>query len=175
MELVSLNTRFYWERMLVIGCQYVNKQFQDFRNYKKRDFRADFFSEESKNISKIPSCRFMQCLRSFKKLTVRKCSDTRLFRHLSNPAFCIISQTNNLWSSSLFSKYSKFYVDSGNAQENAKKNFRLRYNCIWIVCDNNWLLLKENTCIGCQYVNKNSQCFKYYWSRDFWADFLSKC
>ena len=25
-ELVALNTRFYWERILVIGCQYVNKQ-----------------------------------------------------------------------------------------------------------------------------------------------------
>ena len=32
-ELVALNTRFYWERMLVIGCQYVNKQSQDFIYY----------------------------------------------------------------------------------------------------------------------------------------------
>ena len=24
-ELVPLDTRFYWERILVIGCQYVNK------------------------------------------------------------------------------------------------------------------------------------------------------
>ena len=32
-ELVALNTRFYWERILVIGCQYVNKQFQDFSSY----------------------------------------------------------------------------------------------------------------------------------------------
>ena len=30
-ELVSLNTRFYWERILVIGCQYVNRQSLDFR------------------------------------------------------------------------------------------------------------------------------------------------
>ena len=30
-ELVSLNTRTYWERRLVSGCQYVNKQSQDFR------------------------------------------------------------------------------------------------------------------------------------------------
>ena len=29
-EFVALNTRFYWERILVIGCQYVNKQSQDF-------------------------------------------------------------------------------------------------------------------------------------------------
>ena len=30
-ELVALNTRFYWERIVSIGCQYVNKQSQDFR------------------------------------------------------------------------------------------------------------------------------------------------
>ena len=30
-ELVALNTLFYSERILVIGCQYVNKHSQDFR------------------------------------------------------------------------------------------------------------------------------------------------
>ena len=29
-ELFSLNTRFYWDRILVIGCQYVDKQSQGF-------------------------------------------------------------------------------------------------------------------------------------------------
>ena len=32
-ELVELDTRFYCKRILVIGCQYVNKQSQDFRYY----------------------------------------------------------------------------------------------------------------------------------------------
>ena len=32
-ELVALDTRFYWERILVIGCQYVNKESQDYRYY----------------------------------------------------------------------------------------------------------------------------------------------
>ena len=32
-ELVALNTRFYWERILVIGYQYVQKQPEDFRYY----------------------------------------------------------------------------------------------------------------------------------------------
>ena len=32
-QLVALDTRFYLERILVIGCQYVNKQSQDFRYY----------------------------------------------------------------------------------------------------------------------------------------------
>ena len=30
-ELIALNTRFYSERILFIGCQYVKKQSQDFR------------------------------------------------------------------------------------------------------------------------------------------------
>ena len=30
-ELVALNTRFYWENILVIGCQYADKESQDFR------------------------------------------------------------------------------------------------------------------------------------------------
>ena len=32
-QLVALETRFYWERILVIGCQYVKKQSQDFKYY----------------------------------------------------------------------------------------------------------------------------------------------
>ena len=32
-ELFTFDTSFYWERILVIGCQYVNKQLHDFRYY----------------------------------------------------------------------------------------------------------------------------------------------
>ena len=32
-ELVSLDSSFYWERILVIVCQYVNKQSPDFTYY----------------------------------------------------------------------------------------------------------------------------------------------
>ena len=32
-ELVEIDTSFYCERILVIGCQYVNKKSQDFRYY----------------------------------------------------------------------------------------------------------------------------------------------
>ena len=32
-EFVALDTRFYWERIPVIGCQYINKKSQDFRYY----------------------------------------------------------------------------------------------------------------------------------------------
>ena len=41
-ELVAVDTRFYWERILVIGCEYVNKQSQDFRYYQNRILRAGF-------------------------------------------------------------------------------------------------------------------------------------
>ena len=32
-ELVALNSRFYWENILVIGCQYADKESQDFRYF----------------------------------------------------------------------------------------------------------------------------------------------
>ena len=32
-QLFALDTRFYWERILVIGCQYVNKQSQYLKYY----------------------------------------------------------------------------------------------------------------------------------------------
>ena len=32
-ELVALDTRFFWERILVIGCQYVKKMCLDLRYY----------------------------------------------------------------------------------------------------------------------------------------------
>ena len=44
-ELVALNTRFNSERILVIGCQYHNKQSQDFRYYQEKLFGAYFLSE----------------------------------------------------------------------------------------------------------------------------------
>ena len=34
-ELVALNTRFYWENILVIGSHYANKESQDFRYFLK--------------------------------------------------------------------------------------------------------------------------------------------
>ena len=32
-ELVPLDTRFYWDRILVIRCQYVKKQSEDVKYY----------------------------------------------------------------------------------------------------------------------------------------------
>ena len=44
-QLVPLDTRFYLERILVIGYQYDHKYSQDFRYYYDRVVRADFLSE----------------------------------------------------------------------------------------------------------------------------------
>ena len=85
--LVALNIGFKWQRILVIGCQYVKKQSQDFRYYEKRFFGADFLSEWSKNMTKIFPWRSKKFFVHFNMLTVHKCSDTELFLHLSNPAF----------------------------------------------------------------------------------------
>ena len=87
-ELVVLNTRFYWERVHFIGCHYVNKESQDFRYFSNGIFWTDFLSEWSKNLTKILPRIFEQCSEPFNMLSVHKCYDTGLFRHLSNPAFC---------------------------------------------------------------------------------------
>ena len=44
-ELVALNSRFYRERILVVGCQYINKQSRDFRYYYNQISGADFQSK----------------------------------------------------------------------------------------------------------------------------------
>ena len=87
-ELVALDTLFYWETIHFTGCQYVNKQSQDFRYYQNRIFRADYLSEWPEKLTKIRLCRFKQCFVPFNMLAFLKCSDTGLCRHLSNPAFC---------------------------------------------------------------------------------------
>ena len=92
-ELVVLNTRFYWERILLIGCQYVNKQSLDFIYCLDRIFEAVFLSDWSKNMTKILSCSFKNWFGPFNMLIFSKCSDTWLSRHFSNRAFAAYSLT----------------------------------------------------------------------------------
>ena len=87
-ELVALDTRFYWERILVIRCQHVKERCQDFRYYQNKVFRADSLLEWTKNMTKILPWRFKQSFGWFGMLTVHKCSDIDGFRHSSNLAFC---------------------------------------------------------------------------------------
>ena len=44
-ESVALDSRFYWDRILSIGCQYANKQSQDFRYYQNILSWSDFLQE----------------------------------------------------------------------------------------------------------------------------------
>ena len=69
-------------------------------------------------------------------------------RKLEKPRFLqsIISETNNLWGSSSFLNYSKFYGYVGNAEKNWANISWFWGNCIWYGCVRRSLLLRENTC-----------------------------
>ena len=43
-----------------------------------------------KNCFHSAKCKFQKCLGSFTMLNVEECSETGLFRHLSNQVFCIL-------------------------------------------------------------------------------------
>ena len=146
--MVSLNTRFYLERILVIRYQYVNKESQDFRYYWNRIFPADILSECLKNMTKIVPWRFKESFGRFNILTVHKCSDTEFFRHLSNSCFWNLKFMKQITSEThlFFSKYSKSYVDLGNAEKISIFFFWFWDNCIWIGCVRHSLLLRQNTC-----------------------------
>ena len=145
--MVNVKTRFYWEKIRVIGCQYVKKQTQDFRYYLNRIFLADLISEWSKYMTKILLFRFKQSFWPFNKLTAHKCSDKRLFRHLKNPAFCSLSfekQINSeshvfFQSISLLCRFEKLW-------KKLRKYFGFWDNSIWIGCVKHSLLLRQNTC-----------------------------
>ena len=147
-QLVVVNTRFYWERILVFVCQYVNRQSQDFRYYWNRVFRADFPSECSNNMTKILPCTFMHCFGTFNMFTVHMCADIGLFGHLSNPVFCSLQfeKKKNLWVSSIFSKCYIFYVDSENPEKNWENICWFWDSSIWIGSVKQSLLLREHTC-----------------------------
>ena len=48
-ELVALKTRFYWEKILVIECQYVNKQSQISDTTKTKFFELVLFQSHEKS------------------------------------------------------------------------------------------------------------------------------
>ena len=87
LELVALNSHFYRKGILVIASQCVNKQSQDFRHYYDRHFWTLVLPEWQKICTKLLSCIFQQCLGPFNMLTVQRCTQTWLFRHLHNHVF----------------------------------------------------------------------------------------
>ena len=65
--------------------------------------------------------------------------------HLRNPTFSSLSfQKEITYEAHLFfPKYSKFYVDAGNAAKNSENIFWFSDNCILIGCVKHSLLLRE--------------------------------
>ena len=57
----------------------------------------------------------------------------------------IISERNYLWAWSLCLEYSKFYLDSVNAEKTSENIFSFGDNCIWIGSVKHSPLLRENT------------------------------
>ena len=83
----------------------------------------------------------MQFFGPFHMLTVHKCSATGFFGIKVTWIFQFITlEINNFAVSSFFSKYSKFYVDSGYPEKIVALNTRFYWEGILV--------------IGCQYVNK---------------------
>ena len=146
-EFVAINSLFYWEKILLISCQYVNKQSQNSRYNYERLFGAQCLSKSSKNMKKLLTSWFKQCFGPINMFTVRKCSHTGLFRHLSNPLFGVhnsrkISPMRLLFSS----KYSKSYENFGNGEKNSENIFQFGDNSISIGCFKHSLLLRQNIC-----------------------------
>ena len=73
----------------------------------------------------------------------------------------MISETNNLWGLSFFSRYSKFYEDSGNAEKKIEKVFfDSEIIAFELVALNSYFYWERILVIGCQYVNKKSEDFR---------------
>ena len=79
------------------------------------------------------SCRFQQCLGTFTILLVEACSETGIFRHLSDYLFRIRSFENTKAVTVIFfSKSSKFNIDLKNAGKIWEKLFSFSDNWIWL-------------------------------------------
>ena len=106
---------------------------------------------------KVLSYRYHKSLGPFNMLTVRECSETGLFRHLSyrvfrSPYFLkYISYEGHLF----FSKCSKKYINFRNGKKNSEKLIRSLDNCIWIGCCKFSLLRREYLSLA---VNVLTEC-----------------
>ena len=148
---------------------------EDFRYTKNRGFRADFLSELSKGMTNILPCRFRHSFGPFNMLTVHKCSDTRLFTDLSNPAFWslylekVIPSKGNLF----FQSIQNFMQIPEMQQESEKIFFDFEIIAFELFAIDTCFCWERILVIGCQYVKKQSQDFRYYQNRIFGEDFLS--
>ena len=126
-------------------------------------------------MTKILPCRFMQCFVHYNVLTVHKCSNTWVFRHLSNPAFCSLYFQKKITSEAhLFWRYSKLYVEIGNVVKSSENIFWFGNNCIGIGCAKHSLLLRENTCHPVSICLQACSRFEILLKRHFWSWFFSR-
>ena len=84
----------------------------------------------------------------------------------------IISVRNHLWGSTFFWKYSKFYVDSGNAEKNWQKIFGFQITTFELVPLNIRFYWENILVIRCQSGKKDSQDFRHFQKSVYRADFL---
>ena len=123
------------KRILVIGSQWINKQFKPFAYHEEKLFQLELRSQGSRNMVKVQCCTFQQCFGPFTMLLVKSSPETGLFRHLSNHVFWspyIQKYISN--EGHFFRKISRFDLNLENARKNSKNIFRFWDNCIWKCC-----------------------------------------
>ena len=83
-------------------------------------------------MTKVLSCRFHTYLRPFNMLTVEECSETALFRHLSNHVFRILYVWKYISYEGhpFLQKCLKIDTDFSNSGKNSEKNICGLDNCI---------------------------------------------
>ena len=119
--------------MLFIGRECVKKHPQDLACLKQRLFSTQLTSQWSMNMIKIMLCRFQQCFGTFTMFLVEGSSERRVLDiYLTTFSESVISEIQNQWRLSFFSKYLKFIVNFKNAAKKWAKLFYIWDNWIWI-------------------------------------------
>ena len=124
-------------------------------------------SEGSVNIIKALGFKFKQCFVPFPMLLVEGSSETRLFRHLSNPFFRVRKFKNTSAQRIIF--FLKMSKNEYRFRKCTKKNrivFRFSDNCIWTCCNGLPLLRRENLSSAVNGLISSSK-ISYITQRDF--------
>ena len=119
--------------MLFIGRECAKKHPQDLACLKQRLFSTQLTSQWSMNMIKIMLCRFQQCFGTFTMFLVEGSSERRVLDiYLTIFSESVISEIQNQWRLSFFSKYLKFIVNFKNAAKKWANFFYIWDNWIWI-------------------------------------------
>ena len=115
-------------------------------------------------MKKILPCRFKECLGLFKMLNVHKCYDTGLFWHYSNSDICSLKFQNQITSEAyiFFQSIPSFMQILEMQKKSEEMFFYLEIFAIELFALNTRFSWETILFIGCQYVKKKSQDFRYY-------------